>query len=135
VKNISRPEGDVTITVELADVMMAQKALSYAKEIGNKLEALKLPRPTPGRPRMCEVLSHTLTVRAGRTLKSDISNILPQKRKKKDEPVIANRTKVRRARLREKEKGIRKNVGVLSHTLTVRAGRTLKSAISDILPQ
>jgi len=45
-------------------------------------------------------MSKTLTVRAGKTLKS---NILHEKEKKKGERVIVNRTKGRRARLKEKK--------------------------------
>jgi len=111
VEKISRPEGDATFTVEFANAMKAQQALSKAEEIGNKLEPKKLQRPTPKEPRLFEVLSHTLTVRAGRTMKSIIS---PEKEKKNGERIIVNRTKGRRARLWEKENGSWKNAGWVS---------------------
>jgi len=108
---ISPPDATCgSFTIEFADVMMAQKALIQAKEIGNILSAKKLKRPTPSCPCKFKVLSTWgLTVRDGRTLKAKIVG-----QKKSGEVVLVNRTKGRRARLCTEENGKYKNIGWVS---------------------
>jgi len=106
VKISCRNVSDGSFVVEFPDVRMAQKALNEAQEIGNILEAKKLKRPTPSRPRPFRVLSTTLQVRYGRTMKSRKIG-----QKKKGEVVLVNRTKGRRARLCIEENGSFKKIG------------------------
>jgi len=94
-----------SFTVEFADVMKAQQALSQSKEIGLILTAKKLKRPGPKSPFNFEVL-FPLKVRLGRTLTSDEVD-----EKKKGDVVLVNRIKGRRARFCTKENGSFKNVG------------------------
>lgn len=93
--------------------MKAQDALNKAiqYEFGNTLEPKKLQRPTPFKPGLFKVLSKTLTVRKGRTLDSKILHALEKKR---DERIIVNRTKGRRARLSEKRNGFWEDAGWVS---------------------
>jgi len=106
VKISCRNVRDGSFAVEFPDVRMAQKALNEVQEIGNILEAKKFKRPTPSRPRPFKVLSSTLQVRHGRTLKSSKIG-----QKKKGDVVLVNRTKGRRARLCKEETGSFKKIG------------------------
>jgi len=101
-----RDTSDGCFVVELADVMMAQKALNRADEIGNILKAKKFKHPTASNPCPFVVLSNTLQIRERRKLTSNKLYM-----KKKGDIVLVNRAKGRRMRICTQQNGSFTNNG------------------------
>jgi len=97
--------------VKFPDKMMAEKALAEAPMIGYKLVKKRRPRPSPRCPIMFKALRR-LKMRSGKAFSRDVLGWI-----NKDELVIVNQVKGRRARLMFVENGKISNLGWVSlHT-------------------
>jgi len=97
--------------VKFPDKMMAEKALAEAPMIGYKLVKKRRPRPSPRCPIMFKALRR-LKMRSGKAFSRDVLGWI-----NKDDLVIVNQVKGRRARLMFVENGEISNLGWVSlHT-------------------